>query len=69
MSAYAKRMARLSAKIFGEVYSSQSNKSMKVVKIFSEKPKHLNEFVVDYYPPYENLDDLFLTLRSMGLYR
>ncbi|KAK7102787.1 small ribosomal subunit protein mS33-like [Littorina saxatilis] len=69
MSAYARRMARLSAKIFGEVSRPTTPKSTKVVRIFSEKPKHLDRRVVDYYPPYRDLTMLFHTLRNYGLYR
>lgn len=69
MSLYARRMARLSARIFGEVARPTAAKSMKVVKIFSEKPKHLNRVVVDYYPPYKDLGLTFQTLRDYGLFR
>ena len=69
MSAYARRMARLSAQIFGEIARPTGTKSTKVVRIFSEKPKHLDRRVVDYYPPYKDLTMIFKTLRNYGLYR
>ncbi|KAL8576946.1 Small ribosomal subunit protein mS33 [Nucella lapillus] len=68
-SSYARKMARLSARIFGEIARPTAPKSTKVVRIFSEKPKHLDGRVVDYYPPYKDLGMLFQTLRSYGLYR
>ncbi|KAJ8945253.1 hypothetical protein NQ318_016673 [Aromia moschata] len=37
---YARRMNRLSNRIFGEVARPTNSKSMKVVKLFSEKPIH-----------------------------
>lgn len=69
MSAYSRKMARLSARIFGEVARPTSVKSTKVVRIFSEKPKHLDKRVVDYYPPYKDLTMTFATLRNYGLFR
>merc|ERR1712029_432842 len=68
---YARRMARLSAKIFGEISrpTATNQRATKVVKIFSEKPKHLDNRVVNYYPPYKDLTMVFVTLRNYGLYR
>nr|CAI5829557.1 unnamed protein product [Callosobruchus analis] len=40
---YARRMARLSNRIFGEVARPTNSKSMKVVKLFSEEPVHYGE--------------------------
>merc|ERR1711963_143362 len=69
MSAYARRMARLSAKIFGEISRPTNIKSTKVVRIFSEKLKHLDDRVVNYYPPYRDLQMIFSTCRNYGLFR
>ncbi|XP_014679617.1 PREDICTED: 28S ribosomal protein S33, mitochondrial-like [Priapulus caudatus] len=68
-SNYAKRMARLSARIFGEVTRPTNSKSMKVVTLFSEKPMQKREEVVDYYPNLPVIDRLMRQLRQLGLYR
>jgi small subunit ribosomal protein S33 len=62
-------MARLSARIFGEVARPTTEKSLKVVRIFSELPKHKDRTVVEYYPPYKDLSLTFATLRNYGLFR
>ncbi|KZC13201.1 PREDICTED: 28S ribosomal protein S33, mitochondrial [Dufourea novaeangliae] len=66
---YAKRMNQLSNKIFGEVYRDTNSKSMKVVKLFSEKPVHKRDEIVDYYPRHTEIDILMKNLRLYGLYR
>lgn len=68
-SNYAKRMNRLSNKIFGEVVRSTSNKSMKVVKLFSEKPVDKRPEVVEYYPRLRESHVLMKNLRWYGLFR
>ena len=69
LSNYAKRMARLSARIFGEVARPTNCKSMKVVRLFSEKPMEKRREVVDYYPNHVELTSLMKRLRYLGLYR
>jgi small subunit ribosomal protein S33 len=68
-SNYAKRMAFLSAKIFGEVARPTNTQSMKVVKIMKEKPLNLREDVVQYYPRHPAITVLMSKLRFHGLFR
>ena len=68
-SNYAKRMLRLSARIFGEVARPTNEKSMKVVRLFSEKPVEQNREITDYYPRHVELDSLMKRLRYLGLFR
>ncbi|XP_035677501.1 28S ribosomal protein S33, mitochondrial-like [Branchiostoma floridae] len=69
LSNYARRMARLSAQIFGEVTRNTDKKSMRVVKMFSEKPIWLKREIVDYYPNHDILVKMMADLRKIGLYR
>ncbi|XP_043374627.1 28S ribosomal protein S33, mitochondrial isoform X2 [Dermochelys coriacea] len=69
LSNYALRMARLSARIFGEVVRPTDNKSMKVVKLFSEQPLAKRKEVYDWYPPHNTYFALMKKLRFFGLYR
>ncbi|CAB0035302.1 unnamed protein product [Trichogramma brassicae] len=55
---YAKRMNRLSNRIFGEV-----------VKLFSEKPVDKREEIVQYYPRLRESHVLMKHLRWYGLFR
>ncbi|XP_066588842.1 small ribosomal subunit protein mS33 [Prorops nasuta] len=66
---YAKRMNRLSNKIFGEVTRETNSKSMKVVKLFSAKPVEKSPEIVEYYPRLQETDSLMKHLRLLGLYR
>lgn len=66
---YAKRMNLLSNRIFGEVTRPTNQKSLKVVKLFSEKPVEKRPDIVNYYPPHTKIYKLMLTLRSYGLFR
>ncbi|XP_002730477.1 small ribosomal subunit protein mS33-like [Saccoglossus kowalevskii] len=68
-SLYAKRMARLSARIFGEVVRTTNERSMRVVKLFSEKPLDKRPEIVNYYPPHPQTHSLMKRLRHIGLYR
>ncbi|KAL4227149.1 Mitochondrial ribosomal subunit S27 [Mactra antiquata] len=68
-SQYAIRMARLSNRIFGEVVRPTDQKSMKVVKIFSGIPAHLDPYKVNYYPRHRELKTLMSGLRDHGLFR
>uniref|UniRef100_A0A8D0CG28 Small ribosomal subunit protein mS33 n=1 Tax=Salvator merianae TaxID=96440 RepID=A0A8D0CG28_SALMN len=69
LSYYAIRMARLSARIFGEVVRPTDSPSMKVVKILSETPYAKRKEVYDWYPPHTAYYNLMKKLRYYGLYR
>ncbi|XP_053574975.1 28S ribosomal protein S33, mitochondrial [Bombina bombina] len=69
LSNYALRMARLSSRIFGEVVRPTDDKSMKVVKLFSEQPLAKRKEVYDWYPQHNVYVNLMRTLRHIGLYR
>jgi len=68
-SNYAKHMAQLSARIFGEVVRPTDRKSMKVVRLFAELPYHKDTDLVEYYPRHVELTSLMKRLRFLGLYR
>merc|ERR1711862_995454 len=68
-TSYAKRMAHLSARIFGQIARDTDNKSTKVVKLFSGLPKDQNPTIVNWYPNHPQLHGLMVKLRSLGLYR
>lgn len=69
MSNYARRMTRLKYRIFGEVARPTDSKSMKVVRILSERPKDIDPYIVDYYPPHVEYSNLIKILREHGLFR
>ena len=62
-------MTRLSNRIFGEVARPTDTKSMKVVKIFSGMPAHLNPELVKWYPRHKELKSLMSVLSYHGLYK
>ncbi|OAD58263.1 28S ribosomal protein S33, mitochondrial [Eufriesea mexicana] len=62
-------MQRLSNRIFGEVTRKTNSKSMKVVKLFSEKPIQKRPEIVDYYPRHAETDLLMKHLRNYGLFK
>lgn len=66
---YAMRMNRLSNRIFGEVIRPTNQKSMKVVKLLSEKPINKRPEVVEYYPRIKETETIMDHLRNYGLYR
>lgn len=66
---YARRMNRLGNRIFGEVARTTNNRSMRVVKLFSEEPVHLRKEVHGYYPRHPEIGELMTKLRYYGLYR
>ncbi|CAL7933847.1 unnamed protein product [Xylocopa violacea] len=66
---YANHMNRLSNRIFGEVTRVTNKKSMKVVKLFSDKPIQKRPEIVDYYPRHVEIDLLMKQLRTYGLFR
>lgn len=66
---YAARMAKLSARIFGEIARPESQKSKKVVKLLSQPYYHEKSEITHLYPRHHEINDLFKTLRHYGLFR
>lgn len=63
-------MARLSARIFGEVARPTDEKSMRVVKMFSEKPLYKRPDIVKYYNENQkHMDRLISCVFDNNLYR
>lgn len=69
LSNYAVRMARLSARIFGEVARPTDSKSMKVVQLFKEPPMAQRKEVYDWYPQHRVYYAMTKKLRYLGLFR
>ena len=69
LSSYAVRMARLSARIFGDVVRPTDSKSMKVVQLFKEPPLAQKKEVYEWYPEHKIYYSLTQRLRYMGLFR
>ncbi|XP_028811082.1 small ribosomal subunit protein mS33 [Denticeps clupeoides] len=69
LSGYAVRMARLGARIFGDVVRPTDSKSMKVVQLFREPPLARRKDVHDWYPQHKVYYGLTQKLRFMGLFR
>ncbi|NP_001291172.1 28S ribosomal protein S33, mitochondrial [Esox lucius] len=69
LSNYAVRMARLSARIFGDVVRPTDTKSLKVVQLFKEPPMAKKKEVFDWYPQHKVYYALTQKLRYMGLFR
>ncbi|KAI5094015.1 28S ribosomal protein S33, mitochondrial [Silurus meridionalis] len=69
LSSYAVRMARLSARIFGDVVRPTDSKSMKVVQLFKEPPMAQKKEVFEWYPQHKIYYSLTQKLRYMGLFR
>lgn len=66
---YARRMTRLSNRIFGEVPRPTNSKSMKVVRLFSQEPWDQRNYIAKYYPRHYEIGKLMKKLRYYGLYR
>lgn len=66
---YARRMKRLSDRIFSEVARPTNSTSMKVVKLFSAEPLDKKREIHSYYPRHPETGKLMLMLRFYGLYR
>ncbi|KAK9975827.1 hypothetical protein ABG768_021060 [Culter alburnus] len=69
LSNYALRMARLSARIFGDVSRHTDSKSMRVVGFFKEPPLAQRTEVYDWYPPHKIYYSMTQKLRYLGLFR
>lgn len=66
---YARRINHLSNRIFGEVTRDTNEQSMKVVRMFAEKPLYMRHEVINYYPRHVETNELVRNLRAYGLYR
>ena len=70
MSMYAKRMAQLSARIFGELVVDTKTPNGQLLKRLSQKPMNkIEDYNMNYYPRHQEHDHLFKILRYHGLYR
>jgi len=67
-SQYAKGMALLSSRVFGEVSPAQFKKSKPVLKFFSAEPYYKNREFTNWYPPIHASNCLTKELRKLGLY-
>jgi len=63
---YARRMARLSARIFGEVVRKTSPHDYRVVQMFARHPWQRD--LPSWYPPIGKYDTILRRLRQLGLY-
>ena len=68
-SNYARRMTRLSARIFGEVWRPTTQENMKVVEAMSAKPLEQRPEMTQWYPLHSDMTWLMRKLRWLGLYR
>ena len=69
-SLYAKRMAQLSARIFGEILVEKNSPNGRIVQRLAQKPIYkMEEYSMNYYPRQQEMDHLFKVLRYHGLYR
>lgn len=68
-TSYARRMGRLSARIFGEVVQPTNIRSSKVSAIFATRPLHSDPTVMHYYPRLMETGKLMMRLRELGLFR
>ncbi len=66
LSSYGLRIARLSARIFGDVARHTDSKSMKVVELFKEPPLAQRKEVYDWYPPHKSTIQWLRSLDSWG---
>jgi len=67
-SQYAKNLARLSARIFGEQLPSSQRKSGQITRLLAKEPYYKKQEFAHYYPPVQDVRDFFSALRYLGLY-
>ncbi|XP_020625072.1 28S ribosomal protein S33, mitochondrial-like [Orbicella faveolata] len=63
---YARKMALLRARIFGELTRQVTPKSYKIVEHFAKQP--LGSEINSYYPPLKKFQTLLFRMRHFGLY-
>ena len=69
-SSYAKKMAQLSARIFGELLIDKNTPNGRLIQRMAQKPfQKIDEYSMNYYPRHQEHDHLFKLLRYYGLYR
>ena len=67
-SQYAKNIARLSARIFGEQLPNTEKKSKFITRHLAKEPYYKRRDFARYYPPVQDVRDFFSALRFLGLY-
>ena len=69
-SLYAKRMAQLSARIFGKILVEENSPNARIIQRLAQKPiQKMEDYSMSYYPRHQEMDHLFKVLRYHGLYR
>ena len=69
-SSYAKKMAQLSARIFGELIVNKNSPNGRIIQRLSQKPiEKIDEYSMNYYPRHLENDHLLKVARTYGLYR
>ena len=67
-SQYAKNLARLSARIFGEQLPTSLKKSKHITRLLAKEPFYKQDVFANYYPPLQDVRDFFSAIRYLGLY-
>ena len=67
-SKYARNIARLSAKIFGEHPPNTEVKSKYITQLLTEEPYYKKQGFTHYYPPVQDVRDFFSAIRHLGLF-
>ena len=69
-SSYAKKMAQLSARIFGQLVVEKNSPNGRIIQRLAQKPIYkMDEYSMNYYPRHLENDHLFKVIRTYGLYR
>lgn len=69
MSRYARRMAHLSARIFGEYTREKTYTATRIINDFKSMPKYKDPEIINYYPKHPEASLLLVRLREHGLFR
>ncbi|XP_062615134.1 small ribosomal subunit protein mS33-like [Saccostrea cucullata] len=69
VSNYAKRMAHLSARIFGEYTGERTYNANRIINEFKSMPKYKDPNIINYYPKHPEATWLLNRLRHHGLFR
>lgn len=69
-SNYARKMAQLSARIFGQLPIEKNTPNGRLIQRLALKPiNKMEEYSMNYYPRHQENDHLFKVLRYHGLFR